>query len=188
MFSHMSDYIDQDDEGDDEENAHQASLFRGKNYITPHGLKTLQEEYKHLKFKERPSVTKTVQWAAENGDRSENADYTYGKKRLREIDRRLRFLRKRIEAAEVIDPAAITKDVVQFGATVSVRYEDDSEKTFVIVGADEINIDKGRISWMSPLASALMKAKEGDAIIFRSPRGPQEIEVLSIRYEALSDS
>lgn len=170
------------DNEDDDEPISTSPVFQGKNYITPAGLKRLQDEYKELKYKERPEVCKVVQWAAENGDRSENADYTYGKKRLREIDRKLRFLSKRIEAAEVIDPATITSDTVMFGATVTIRYEDDSEKTFTIVGMDEVDIEKGRISWVSPLASALMKARRSDIVQFHSPKGTQEIEILSIQF------
>lgn len=157
----------------------------GKNYITPSGYKKLQDEYKHLKYKERPEVCKVVQWAAENGDRSENADYTYGKKRLREIDKRLRFLMKRIQAAEVIDPTQVKSDSVMFGATVTIRYEDDSEKTYSIVGMDEVDVSKGKISWISPLAAALMKSKEGDIVQFRSPKGLQEIEILGVKFVAI---
>lgn len=180
-------FVKEDSELDEDDPKELASahLFQGKNYISPTGLLRLQEEYKQLKFKERPEVCRVVQWAAENGDRSENADYTYGKKRLRQIDSRLRFLRKRIEAAEVIDPTTVKSDSVMFGATVTILTEDDTEKTYTIVGSDEMDIDKGRISWLSPLASALMKAKEGDVVQFRSPKGLQEIEVLKIVFIAI---
>jgi transcription elongation factor GreB len=156
-----------------------------KNYITPAGAKRLQNEIKQLKNVERPQVTQTVAWAAGNGDRSENADYTYGKKRLREIDRRLRFLLKRLEAAEIVDPLKVACDQVRFGATVTIRDEDDNEKTYAIVGVDEIDLEKGRISWLSPLASALMRAREGDWVTVHSPGGNREVEIVAIRYVEL---
>ena len=157
----------------------------GKNYITPAGAERLRAELRKLRYEERPEVTKTVAWAAGNGDRSENGDYLYGKKRLREIDKRMRFLAKRLEAAEVVDPLAITVDYVQFGATVKIRFEDDSERTYSIVGVDEVDVSKGRISWMSPLARALLKAREGDIVTFNSPKGQQDVEVLSVVYKEL---
>lgn len=162
-----------------------ASVPGGKNYITPAGAERLRQELKKLRYEERPEVTKVVSWAAGNGDRSENGDYLYGKKRLREIDKRMRFLAKRLEAAEVVDPLAIKADYVQFGATVSIRFEDDSEKTYSIVGVDEVDVAKGRISWMSPLARALNKAKEGDIITFNSPKGQQDVEVLKVVFKEL---
>lgn len=162
-----------------------ASVPGGKNYITPHGAEALRRELKKLRYEERPEVTKTVAWAAGNGDRSENGDYLYGKKRLREIDKRMRFLAKRLEAAEIVDPLAVKVSHVQFGATVTVRYEDDTEKTYSIVGVDEVDLLKGRISWMSPLARALMKMSEGDIVTFTSPKGQQEVEVIEVRYIAI---
>jgi transcription elongation factor GreB len=162
-----------------------ASIPGGKNYITPAGAERLRAELKKLRYEERPEVTKTVAWAAGNGDRSENGDYLYGKKRLREIDKRMRFLAKRLEAAEVVDPLVINVEYVQFGATVSLRFEDDSEKTYSIVGVDEVDVNRGRISWMSPLARALLKAKAGDYITFHSPKGEQEVEVLAVVYKEL---
>jgi transcription elongation factor GreB len=156
-----------------------------KNYITPHGAKRLQDEYKELKYKERPEVTKTVAWAAGNGDRSENADYTYGKKRLREIDRRLRFLSKRIDAMEIVDPVKLSSDQVLFGATVTILDEDDVEKTYSIVGVDEADLSKGYISWISPVASALFKGKVGDSVTFRTPKGVKEVEILKVIYKEL---
>jgi transcription elongation factor GreB len=162
-----------------------ASIPGGKNYITPAGAERLRAELKKLRYEERPEVTKTVAWAAGNGDRSENGDYLYGKKRLREIDKRMRFLAKRLEAAEVVDPLVINVEYVQFGATVSLRFEDDSEKTYAIVGVDEVEVNKGRISWMSPLARALLKAKAGDYVTFHSPKGEQEVEVLAVVYREL---
>lgn len=156
-----------------------------KNYITPGGFRALQAELKQLRTKERPKLTETIAWAAGNGDRSENGDYIYGKKRLREIDKRIRFLLKRIENAEVIDPAQQKGTEVRFGATVTILDEDGNEKTYSIVGTDEMNIEKGKISYVSPLASALLRRKEGDVITFRSPRGEQEIEILEVVYRDL---
>ncbi len=162
-----------------------ASIPGGKNYITPAGAERLRAELKKLRYEERPEVTKVVSWAAGNGDRSENGDYLYGKKRLREIDKRMRFLAKRLESAEVVDPLAINVEYVQFGATVTLRFEDDSEKTYSIVGVDEVDVNRGRISWMSPLAKALLKAKAGDYVTFHSPKGEQEVEVLAVVYKEL---
>ncbi|MEY4669492.1 MAG: transcription elongation factor GreB [Pseudomonadota bacterium] len=162
-----------------------ASVPGGKNYITPAGAERLRAELKKLRYEERPEVTKVVSWAAGNGDRSENGDYLYGKKRLREIDKRMRFLAKRLEAAEVVDPLVINVEYVQFGATVTIRFEDDSERTYSIVGVDEVDVNRGRISWMSPLAKALLKAKAGDYVTFHSPKGEQEIEVLLVVYREL---
>ena len=170
-------------EDDDDESAGPAVPAGVKNYITPGGAKRLQEELHRLKHKERPEVCAVVQWAAENGDRSENADYIYGKKRLREIDRRIRFLAKRLDNVEVVDPTAIpNKEQVFFGATVVIRDEDGNEKTYAIVGIDETNVERGRISWISPLANALFKGRAGDIVSFRSPKGPRELEILDIRY------
>ena len=155
----------------------------GKNYMTPAGFRRMQQELYELQTKTRPEVTQVVSWAAGNGDRSENGDYIYGKKRLREIDKRIRFLAKRIDAAAVIDPLKVPKkDQVLFGATVTIRNEDDELKTYSIVGIDEADLSKRRISWISPLASALLKAKVGDLIQFNSPKGQQEVEVESIEY------
>jgi transcription elongation factor GreB len=173
---------DTEDEDLDEADETSPLPSGGKNYITPAGADKLKAEYQHLKFKERPEVTKTVAWAASNGDRSENADYTYGKKRLREIDRRLRFLGKRIDSFEIVDPTKIASDQVLFGATVTIRDEDDKEKTYSIVGIDEVDLTKGRISWISPLANAIFKAKVGDVINFRTPKGMKEIEIVEIKY------
>lgn len=170
------------DEDDDNESAGPSVPAGSKNYITTAGATRLREEYQQLKYKERPEVTKVVAWAASNGDRSENADYTYGKKRLREIDRRLRFLGKRIDSMEIVEVGKIKSDQVLFGATVTIRDEDDKEKTYTIVGVDEMNLEKGRISWVSPLANAIFKAKVGDVIMFKTPKGMKEIEIIEIRY------
>jgi transcription elongation factor GreB len=158
-----------------------------KNYITPAGLERLRAELKFLLTRERPAVTEVVTWAAGNGDRSENADYHYGKKRLREIDRRIRFLRKRIDAAEIVDPAAPrtgrAATHIFFGATVRYATTAGTEREVRIVGADEIDLDRGYITWMSPLARALMKAGPGDTVILRAPGGTEELEILEVRYE-----
>jgi transcription elongation factor GreB len=154
-----------------------------KNYITPAGLKRLQDELKHLRTVERPQVVETVSWAAGNGDRSENGDYLYGKRRLREIDRRIRFLLKRLEIAEVVDPAQQRKrDQVFFGATVTYVDAQDHERTVRIVGIDEARTEAGEVSWIAPVARALTGAHLGDAVEVRTPRGVETIEVLKIRY------
>jgi len=156
-----------------------------KNYMTPHGYQALRTELDALLRVERPKIVETVAWAAGNGDRSENGDYIYGKKRLREIDRRVRFLTKRIDDAEVIDPGARQKsDQVFFGATVTIRDADDAaEQVWQIVGIDEADASTGRISWVSPLARALLKAREGDIVRFMSPSGAREIEIVDVSYE-----
>ena len=159
-----------------------------KNYVTPNGLRLLREELDHLRRVERPEVVEIVAWAAGNGDRSENGDYIYGKKRLREIDRRLRFLLKRIESAEFVDPARQkNRDRVFFGATVTFveadGSADDEETTLRIVGIDEASAERGEVSWVSPIARALMKAEEGDVVTFRTPGGAKRIEVVKIVYE-----
>jgi transcription elongation factor GreB len=154
-----------------------------KNYITPNGFRRMQEELKRLQTDERPRVVEVVAWAAGNGDRSENGDYIYGKKRLREIDRRVRFLAKRLEAAEVVDPARQAHlDRVFFGATVTYENARGEEKTIIIVGVDEVDADQGRVSWVSPIARALTKAQEGDVVELRTPHGIEPIEVIEIRY------
>ncbi|MDZ7639814.1 MAG: transcription elongation factor GreB [Bryobacterales bacterium] len=160
-----------------------------KNYITPAGLQRLREEYRFLHTRERPAVKDVVAWAASNGDRSENADYLYGKRRLRQIDSRLRFLLKRIEAAEVVDPETPRKGQaatrVFFGATV--RYADDegTERVVSIVGADEVDLDRRHISWMSPLGRALMKAEEGDRVVLEAPGGKAYLTVFEVSYERI---
>jgi len=154
-----------------------------KNYITPNGYRKLKDELEHLWKVERPALVKTITWAASNGDRSENGDYIYGKKRLREIDRRVRFLRKRIEQAEVVDPAQRgVCEQIFFGATVTVCDSNGCESTYSIVGVDEANVGGGLISWVSPLARALLKLREGDTAILRTPVSVQELEILSVIY------
>ena len=160
-----------------------------KNYITPSGLQRLRDELRFLLTRERPAVTAVVAWAAGNGDRSENADYQYGKRRLRQIDRRIRFLTKRIDAAEVVDPeaprAGRAATHVFFGATV--RYADaaGTERVVSIVGLDEVDLDRNHISWVSPLARALMKSGEGDTVVLHAPSGTQRLQILDVRYERI---
>ena len=157
-----------------------------KNYITPDGYQCLKDEFDYLLKKDRPAVTAAVSWAAKNGDRSENADYQYGKKRLREIDRRLRFLTKRLDAAEVVDPETPrdkeTADQVFFGATVTYTHSNGDEKSITIVGVDEIDMKRSHISWISPLARALMKARPGDTVTLRAPGGVEELAVIDVSY------
>ena len=154
-----------------------------KNYMTPAGFKVLQDELHHLLRVERPKMTEIVGWAAGNGDRSENGDYIYGKKRLREIDRRLRYLTKRLENAEVVDPKKQQGlDRIFFGATVTYVKEDDTELTVKIVGIDEANPSEGKISWLSPVARALMKLRAGDNVEVKTVGGKEMLEVLEIKY------
>lgn len=160
-----------------------------KNYITPAGLQRLREEYRFLHTRERPAVKDVVAWAASNGDRSENADYLYGKRRLRQIDSRLRFLLKRIEAAEVVDPEAPRSGQaasrVFFGATVRYADAEGMEHQVRIVGADEVDLERRYISWFSPLGRALMKAEEGDRVVLEAPGGKSTLTVLEVSYERI---
>jgi transcription elongation factor GreB len=177
-------FVKEDAESDDDGPEAEVSLPAGaKNYITPEGLRRLQDELRDLLNVERPKMVEVVSWAAGNGDRSENGDYIYGKKRLREIDRRVRFLSKRLEIASVVDPARQKlRDRVFFGATVTYANEADEEKTVTIVGIDEADLDRGRVSWISPIARALMKAEEGHTVELRSPGGAESLRVVAIRY------
>lgn len=158
-----------------------------KNYITPAGHARLKRELQTLLDKERPELVKVIAWAASNGDRSENADYIYGKRRLREIDRRIRFLTKRLEIAEVIDPARTGVEQVFFGATVSYCDSKGVDRTVSIVGQDEVDPARNRISWVSPVARALTKSREGDVIALRTPAGLEELEVIEVRYVELPE-
>lgn len=172
---------------DDDDDDMQSPLPSGvKNYITPGGYRRLRQELEQLWKVERPVLVNTITWAASNGDRSENGDYIYGKKRLREIDRRVRFLRKRLDQAEVVDPA--TRGVcgqVFFGATVTVCKGDECEATYAIVGVDEADVSRGHISWVSPLARALLKLYEGDVAKLMTPAGIVELEVVKVSYLCL---
>ena len=157
-----------------------------KNYITPAGHQRMKDELLHLLDVERPEVVKVVSWAASNGDRSENGDYQYGKKRLREIDRRIYFLTKRLEDALVVDPESReATDQIFFGATVCYATEDGQETTIAIVGVDEVDMEKNYVSWISPIAKALIKAREGDTVKLQTPTGPKELEILSVTYQKL---
>ena len=157
-----------------------------KNYITPAGHQRIKDELLHLLDVERPEVVKVVSWAASNGDRSENGDYQYGKKRLREIDRRIYFLTKRLEDALVVDPESReATDQIFFGATVCYATEDGEETTIAIVGVDEVDMEKNYVSWISPIAKALIKAREGDTVKLQTPTGPKELEILSVTYQKL---
>jgi transcription elongation factor GreB len=155
------------------------------NYISPQGYKKLADELESLLKFERPEVTRLVQWAASNGDRSENADYLYGKRRLREIDRRLRFLNQRLDAAIVVDPTKINSDKIQFGATVKIADDDGVMKTYTIMGVDEVDISKSRISWQSPIGKSLLGKKVGDEVLVRVPAGELTYEVVGISYLAV---
>src|SRR3954465_7412525 len=162
----------------------------GKNYITPSGLQRLKDERRFLLTRERPAVTEVVAWAASNGDRSENADYQYGKRRLRQIDGRIRFLAKRIEAAEVVDPetprAGQAKGRAFFGATVRYANAEGTERVVSIVGVDEVDLSRNHISWVSPLGRALMKSAAGDRVVLQAPGGTEYLTVLEVRYERIA--
>ena len=176
---------EQDGDSDDDEMPEaSAALPAGtRNYLTPSGYAALREELAHLMTEERPAMVQIVSWAASNGDRSENGDYLYGKKRLREIDRRMRFLTKRLELAEVVDPSLQpNKDQIFFGATVTYADKSGDEHTITIVGVDEAEPLNGKISWISPVARALIKAHEGDTVTLRTPGGVEELDVLEVRY------
>ncbi len=176
-------------DSDDDEDALSPSLqlpAGTRNYITPAGHARLRSELEELVKRERPRIVDVVSWAASNGDRSENGDYIYGKRRLREIDRRIRFLSKRIDLAEIVDPLRQgDNDQVFFGARVTIADADGSENTYTIVGVDEMDLSRGHISWISPLARALIKAREGDSIRFQSPLGIREIDIVEVVYRTI---
>ena len=182
----MSKAFTREDDGADEDDLPEESgglPLAAKNYMTPAGFARMREELDGLMRKERPEVVKVVSWAASNGDRSENGDYIYGKKRLREIDRRVRYLSKRLANAEVVDPARrVATEQVFFGATVTYANGRGEERTIKIVGVDEVELDKGHVSWISPIAKALLRAEEGDVVKMRTPQGIDEIEVIAVRY------
>jgi transcription elongation factor GreB len=177
-------FVKEDDPGDDDDFELPDVPAGTRNYITPAGHQRLKDELLQLIDVERPEVVRTVAWAASNGDRSENGDYIYGKKRLREIDRRIRFLSKRLDVAEVVDPAAReATDQIYFGATVRYVSADGRENRITIVGIDEVDPARGRVSWISPIARALLKAREGDTVTLRTPAGTETLDVLEVRYE-----
>ena len=180
----MSKAFTKEAEGDEDDDVALPPLPAGtKNYMTPEGYQRLRAELVGLIDVERPKVVEIVHWAASNGDRSENGDYLYGKKRLREIDRRIRFLSKRLERSEVVDPAKRPKtDQVFFGATVTYANEKDERRTVKIVGVDEVDPGRGHVSWISPIARALLRAHEGDVVRMRTPGGEEEIEIVTVAY------
>jgi transcription elongation factor GreB len=171
------------DEEDEPEHEPEENLSTSKNYVTPFGMTSMQDELRALMRGERPKIVETVRWAAGNGDRSENGDYIYGKKRLREIDRRVRYLTKRIESAEIVDPA-LQKNLTRvfFGATVTYAQEDGQQKTVKIVGIDEADINQDKISWISPVAKALIKSTVGDVVELRTPAGIEVLKIIKINY------
>ena len=174
------------DDSDDEDETGAPPIPPGtRNYVTPAGYARLRAELISLLDVERPKVVDVVSWAAKNGDRSENGDYLYGKRRLREIDRRIRFLMKRLENAEVVDPRDADHDQVFFGATVTYADSKGAEHTVSIVGLDEVDPTRGRISWISPVARALIKSREGDSVSFRTPAGVETLDVLQVQYLTL---
>ena len=175
-------FVKEPDDDDDEE-LEVPQIAGIRNYITPDGYNRLKHELVHLLNTERPEVVRTVSWAASNGDRSENGDYIYGKKRLREIDRRIRFLTKRLDVAEVVDSTAReATDQIFFGATVRYATEDGTENSVTIVGVDEVNPAQGYVSWISPIAAALLKAYPGDTVTLRTPAGNETLEILDVSY------
>jgi transcription elongation factor GreB len=174
-----------DSDDDDLEGAIPAIPAGSKNYMTPQGHQRMKDELLHLIDVDRPEVVKVVSWAASNGDRSENGDYIYGKRRLREIDRRIRFLTKRLDLAEVVDPSVHHgSDQVFFGATVTYENQAGEEHTVTIVGIDELDPLNGKISWISPVARALTKAREGDSVVLKTPAGLDELTILEVSYPA----
>jgi transcription elongation factor GreB len=179
-------FTKESDDDDDLDDAVPSIIPAGsKNYMTPAGHRRMKEELLHLIDVDRPEVVRIVSWAASNGDRSENGDYIYGKRRLREIDRRIRFLTKRLDIAEVVDPSVHHgSDQIFFGATVTYENQAGEEHTVTIVGIDELDPLNGKISWISPVARALTKAREGDAVTLRTPSGVDELTILEVRYPA----
>lgn len=182
----MSKAFTREQNDDDDELPAELRLPAGsKNYISPAGHKRLQDELRQLVKEERPAMVQTVAWAASNGDRSENGDYIYGKRRLREIDRRIRFLTKRLENAEVVDVSQLDQSRVFFGATVTYARQDGEERTVTIVGTDELDPARGRVTWISPIARALLKAEVGDTVRLQTPLGIEELDIVDIRYDAI---
>jgi transcription elongation factor GreB len=174
-----------EDDDDEDQRPEQTDAAAPRNYITPEGHARLKQELLQLLDQERPEVVRIVSWAASNGDRSENGDYLYGKKRLREIDRRIRFLTRRLDRAEVVDPRLhLGNDQVFFGATVNYLQSDGVERTVRIVGIDEVDPLRGCISWISPVARALIKAREGDTVTLSTPAGRLDLEIVSVDYSS----
>ena len=180
-------FTKESDGGDDERDLADEGDSPGgtTNYITPAGHKRLNDELARLWRVDRPKLVDVIAWAASNGDRSENGDYIYGKRKLREIDRRIRFLSKRLDSAVVVDNAGKDHERVYFGATVTVADESGAERTVSIVGIDELDPGRGRVSWISPIATAVLKGSVGDVVTLRTPRGTEELEIIAIRYDVL---
>lgn len=170
-------------ETDEEPEEPEIRTDKNINYVTPFGLAALQTEFRKLRYEERPKVVETVRWAAGNGDRSENGDYIYGKKRLREIDRRVRYLTKRIDNAKVVDPE-LQKNLTRvfFGATVTYAEEDGTLVTIKLVGVDEADLNQGKISWTSPVAKALLKSAAGDTVKIKTPSKNMTLKIISVTY------
>jgi transcription elongation factor GreB len=184
MNNEFSEAVDDDDDAD---GAAPAIPAGAKNYITPQGYQRIKDELLQLIDVERPEVVRIVHWAASNGDRSENGDYIYGKRRLREIDRRIRFLTKRLDLAEVVDPSVHHgSDQIFFGATVTYENQAGEQLTVTILGIDEIDPLKGKISWVSPVARALTKARAGESVVLRTPAGMEELQILEVNYPGKS--
>ena len=184
----MSKAFTKEPEGDDDEHdlADDAAVPAGfTNYITPAGRKRLNDELASLWHVDRPKLVEIIAWAASNGDRSENGDYIYGKRKLREIDRRIRYLSKSLDSALVVDNAGRAPDRVFFGATVTIMSKSGDERVVTIVGIDELDSGDERVSWRSPLATALLKARVGEVVTVRTPRGPERLEIVAIRYDRL---
>jgi len=182
----MSKAFTKESDGDDfDDEAEPAQPAGFKNYITPAGYKRMSEELTRLWEVERRKLVETIAWAASNGDRSENGDYIYGKRRLREIDRRIRFLSKRLDIAEIVDNTGKDTDQVYFGATVTCVDSTGAQRKVSIVGTDEVDAGRGRVSWISPIAKALLRAHAGDTVTLRTPSGPEELEIIDVRYDAL---
>jgi transcription elongation factor GreB len=178
-------FVKESDDEDDLDAATPSIPVGTKNYMTPAGHRAMKEELLHLIDVDRPEVVRIVSWAASNGDRSENGDYIYGKRRLREIDRRIRFLTKRLDIAEVVEPSVHHgSDQIFFGATVRYENQAGEEHTVTIVGIDELDPLNGKISWISPVARALTKAREGDVVTLRTPMGMDELTILDVSYPA----
>lgn len=177
-------FVKETDQDDDDDVVQAPAIPAGsKNYMTPAGYQRIKDELLQLIDVERPEVVKVVHWAASNGDRSENGDYIYGKRRLREIDRRIRFLTKRLDLAEVVDPSVHHgSDQIYFGATVTYANEHGEENTITIVGIDEFDPLKGKVSWISPIARTITKAREGDVVTLHTPTGVEELEILEVSY------
>ena len=181
----MSKAFTKENDDSEDEQPELPKLAGGKNYMTPQGYATLKQELLYLIDEERPKVVEVVHWAASNGDRSENGDYLYGKRRLREIDRRIRFLTKRLEIAQVVDPAVHHgSDQIFFGATVTYLDNQDKRESVMIVGIDEVDFGKGQISWISPMARALIKSRLGDEVQLPTPGGVRTLEVVDVTYPA----